>query len=554
MGTYAYLSDKWPKLQDFPDIDAKKVTDWANGLFRPYLFRRSGNWLGCSACGKSASYPQRTVSGYEYEALSTPHNRYARCPWCSRIAQVKDVRYLQKRKLLEEYVPVMILSEKDGHLYGRGYWARKNYQGPLLQKPLFMPTYAYYWGEHISIAYETDTGKPVKTIAGQTYGPKNYLPKPHRSGSWCYSTAEPCYVYGSEALGKTRLRYIKSDKFIPTPNSANRYDRLVDALTLANSYPVTTELLLKQGADWLIGEMVNHVKKNASLINWPASSPRDVLKNINYKEFTAAMAKGYKGPEILNSYIKFRKEGRPEKFGKILELYEMSCYGPEICKFALKYRLSLEKANNYAQRQSKIGAYLTPQYCLQIWQDTIDMAASLGYNTADPAIFFPKQLVRTHDKYTAQLQEKKRLEDELKARQREKEAAVRLEKWAKKYEVEAEGYRIILPRTEREITTEGATLRHCVGGYAVRHMAGRLTILFLRRAAEPEASLYTIEMQGNRLIQIHGYRNDLGREAPAKTMAWFIEPWLKWLAAGSPRDAQGRAKIKIQRKELSEAV
>ena len=558
MSEYAKLAGNLPKMEGFPSIDVLKVTAWANRLFKAYLFRsykKGEHWLGCSACGHSATFPSRLTAGAEYEALTTPHNQHTRCPWCGRMAQIKETRYLQKRKLLKEYVPIMVLTEKGGSLYGRGYWARKDYQGALLAKPLFMGTYAYYWGKHnVSVAFIMDNGREVKTIAGPRYGPKNYLPKPHSTGSWCFSIPEPCYVYGAEELAKTHLRYIQSKKLMPVPGSMETYARLVDTLTLGTSYPVTTELLLKQGAEDLVWDMLHHIRKNATLINWAADSPRTVLRNVSYREFSTAMANGYYGVEILNIYIKFQKAGRPEKLEKIMRTFEAAQYGRPLCEFALKYGLSIEKANNYAQRQLSTQNILTGTYALQIWQDTIDMAASLGYNTADPAIFFPEQLVRTHDKYTAQLQEKKKLEDELKARQREKEAAARLEKWAKKYEVEAEGYRIILPRTEREITTEGATLRHCVGGYAVRHMAGRLTILFLRRAAEPEASLYTIEMQGNRLIQIHGYRNDLGREAPAKTMAWFIEPWLKWLAAGSPRDAQGRAKIKIHRKELSAAV
>ena len=56
-------------------------------------------------------------------------------------------------------------------------------------------------------------------------------------------------------------------------------------------------------------------------------------------------------------------------------------------------------------------------------------------------------------------------------------------------------------------------------------------------------SLYTIEMQGNRLIQIHGYENDRGKAQPRDTMAWILEPWLNWIEKGSKRNKDGSPKL-----------
>ena len=49
-----------------------------------------------------------------------------------------------------------------------------------------------------------------------------------------------------------------------------------------------------------------------------------------------------------------------------------------------------------------------------------------------------------------------------------------------KYEFELDGLRIVFPMTAAAIRREGKLLRHCVGGYADRHMKGVVTILFLR--------------------------------------------------------------------------
>lgn len=94
-----------------------------------------------------------------------------------------------------------------------------------------------------------------------------------------------------------------------------------------------------------------------------------------------------------------------------------------------------------------------------------------------------------------------------------------------------------------EIIREGKNLQHCVGGYAQRHMSGALTICFLRRRDAPHKSLYTIEMQGNRLMQIHGFQNDRNAANPRTTMAWMIKPWLDWIAKGSKRDKDGKPRL-----------
>ena len=97
---------------------------------------------------------------------------------------------------------------------------------------------------------------------------------------------------------------------------------------------------------------------------------------------------------------------------------------------------------------------------------------------------------------------------------------------------------------------EGKALKHCVGGYAARHMTGATTILFLRRRDRPHTPLATIEMNGNRIVQVHGYRNEIEpcAENPERVSARelyknVLDPWLKWLKGGSKREKDGRLKL-----------
>ena len=100
---------------------------------------------------------------------------------------------------------------------------------------------------------------------------------------------------------------------------------------------------------------------------------------------------------------------------------------------------------------------------------------------------------------------------------------------------------IIVPHTVADIIREGKLQRHCVGGYAARHMDGKLTICFLRKTDEPETPLYTIEMHDKHLTQVQGEGNRTPLTPEAKI---FFDRWLKWVKGGSRRNKKGEPIIK----------
>ena len=169
-------------------------------------------------------------------------------------------------------------------------------------------------------------------------------------------------------------------------------------------------------------------------------------------------------------------------------------------------------------------------------------------------VLMPKNLRHRHDEAAKEIRRLQEREKREKIRAEKEAAAKRLEDWHRKYDFSLDGYFIRAADDRDEIIQEGRALEHCVGGYAERHMAGTTTILFLRREETPEASLYTIEMNGNTLKQIHGFRNERdGQQSPKKSMAWMLEPWIKWLKKGSPREKDGSPKLpKFATKTLQE--
>ena len=144
------------------------------------------------------------------------------------------------------------------------------------------------------------------------------------------------------------------------------------------------------------------------------------------------------------------------------------------------------------------------------------------------------------------------MERQWKAKQAERDRAAAADygklrwKLEKKYGFALEGYVIRVPAGKDEILEEGRKLQHCVSGYADRHIAGMVTILFMRKATQPDEPWLTIEMSGNRLVQIHGFKNEgiytcKGRFAPDPREVYreFLDTWLDWLKKGSKRDKNG---------------
>ena len=80
---------------------------------------------------------------------------------------------------------------------------------------------------------------------------------------------------------------------------------------------------------------------------------------------------------------------------------------------------------------------------------------------------------------------------------------------------------VIPPHSSKELIDEGTALRHCVGRYVKRVAQRECVILFVRKVAEPDKSLCTVEVRDGQVVQTRGFDNE---DPPAKIKA-FIERW-----------------------------
>jgi len=522
----------------------KKDVDAINDLFTAYVFRREKTgeiWTSC--CRKHATLPPyHPIWGELHESAPRAWERPSQyrsgketrtvCPFCGKKAQIKDLRYCGQMKNLWEEQHVVVLRAVNGVLWAQAAWVQKNYsRETLCEPPRARTASTYRFGKNdvtwVYVSWWTGAGalkkSSYKTLRVRTVDEPFGWTSQWGSGYW---------VIGGEELNKTSVKYCGFEEDL------KHCQGLMKSLHVAFARPRQVEMLHKFGLDSVIYDLTGRGVKNCALFDWNEPDPR-LSFDMTFDELRAAKTAGA-GADDMVLYKILRKAGLRAEFEDLRELREyFRTETNRIVRKCAKYGVSPEKVNRYLHR---LGEKNAPQM-RQMWLDYVRMAENLRWNLKEQSVLLPKDLRSRHDEAAAE--ENERLH-QIYLREHAEELAKQkeqLKKRHKKYDFEFGGYFIRLADDPQEILAEGKTLKHCVGGYAERHMSGKTSILFLRKADEPLRSLFTIEMDGAKLRQIHGYKNDMNGPQPSKTMAWMLEPWLAWVAAGSKRNKDGSPKI-----------
>lgn len=551
-----------PALNDFPEIDIPAVEKFANAMFTPYLFFRRHSdrvELTASCCMRfgEMDIPPRTVTTREMEIMYGEHNDYATCPWCGTRVKMKNISRLGQKKNLEEWHRLVVLSEKDGDIYARAFWLKKDYKAKLNEPPLFYMPEAYFFGAGRAIMWGQSayTGKMCAEVLEGTYNPaRRTITEPFSEGG-LYRHWLSYAVYNEFAIRQSRFRYCEYENFQHRYYSAmidqveNRTD-LMKYLALCSIYPRQTEMLMKCGYQAFVCDMVIGRCKNSRAINWKADTPKDLL-GLTKEELRELETSGA-GIYSIEWYKYLKKAGLQTSFEDLKEIRdELRNNDKTLYKLCRKYNVKPLRVcrylNKFTGHRCHGAGYMDTNTVFGLWKDYLHFADDLGWNLKEESVLLPKNLDAKHNEAAAEYQKKQEVERIAADAELVKKSQESLERRRKKYNFELGGYSIRIAETPAEILLEGAVLKHCVGGYAYRHMEGETTILFLRRCDTPAVSLYTIEMHGNRLQQIHGFKNDAlasyGKQ-PRQAMKWMLDPWLDWIRAGSKRDKNGNPIIK----------
>lgn len=136
------------------------------------------------------------------------------------------------------------------------------------------------------------------------------------------------------------------------------------------------------------------------------------------------------------------------------------------------------------------------------YRDYLNMAKARGMNISDEIVYRNKKWRTFHAQYI----EEKEADEDKKINEKYQNIVNDYEENCREFQAAAEGYLFLVPRSASDIRNEGRLQHHCVGraGYIEKMNKRESFIIFLRKAAEPKVPYYTIETDGNRIIQAYG--------------------------------------------------
>lgn len=335
---------------------------------------------------------------------------------------------------------------------------------------------------------------------------------------------------GWKNIEKTPFRYIPQIKYTDT----------MSALFVVAFYPAQVEMLEKTGCDDFARDLIKNKRKNKIVFNWDAPTVKTAWK-ISKEEMRKAKARkeesGAGLRATLTAYVKLRKEELKTSTDFIFEnLYDMATIQNRKPKGV---NIPPSRIMRYVQKKSP--EFKSNYLVINTWIDYITAMQKLGRDLEEERVVFPKDLKRAHDEA---IEEQRLLEERIRAEEDEKrfrENIGKLVARSKKFNFRMGGMFIRVAMSPEEIRSEGKALAHCVGGYAERHIAGKTTILFMRKLEEPNTPLYTVEVDNNgRIVQAHGYHNEEdGELPPMEKYPQFFAAWELWYTRGSKRKKDG---------------
>lgn len=312
-------------------------------------------------------------------------------------------------------------------------------------------------------------------------------------------------VLNFSEIHKSDMRYSQADKYTG--------DLLMSYLGLYVRHP-NVEYLVKQGYEHLIYEEeygywygTGTKLRTYHRINWKSN---DLLKMLGLSRIEFKLLQGRE--KLYECYVDWREKYPYWKAEDLMSLALLAgdSHGlfETCCKISGTEPLKLVRYLVGKQSVESISDY----------KDYLDQCKKIGYDLKDRLVVMPHNFHAKHE----ELNEIERTLE----RERKEETHRILEKQMNEHKELRDRleYRLgdlilIQPKSLQEIVDEGATLSHCVGGFAERHARGALTIMFLRRAKEPDKPYYTMEVSKEfRIVQCRGYANNVihrgGEEKP----------------------------------------
>jgi len=298
------------------------------------------------------------------------------------------------------------------------------------------------------------------------------------------------------AVKGTPFQYSTWEKYVRYQNKDYVSD-MVHFFDLAARYPCI-EYLTKIGMQEMVwAKLYNNPTHGA--INWNGKTLPKVLR-ITKQDIKEVRASGlvFK-PHHLRYFQTARKKGLDISISEAFVLAGLEYSGyQDYYKIALTFG-SEQKVIKYFLKQIRKGHYAEATDVLVDWRDYRRQCAELGIDLKEEHNLFPNDLYAAHTKLTHRIKIKQDELINLKIQQRIHALDKLTFEW--------NGYLIRPAQSSIELFEEGKRLKHCVGSYAKDYAEGKKDIFLIREIEKPNIPFYTMEVQGNKVVQCRGLRN-----------------------------------------------
>lgn len=487
--------------------------------------KRIGRVYHCPECGGYIEADGER-DDYQFTPNELHHGETMVCD-CGYTAKLLCVGKMRSFETVNDREWFVFCKAKDGWLFlicavGERFFSRED----LDPTPVFdvRKVYAIKPGQRAAWTAQWRWGEDGRSVRGlrrmkSTGGAA--FPGVSYQGARCY------YLLGRDAIDETEMRYCAWREAFRAWNMDGSYPvHGAEAYLLLYSKLPMIEMLVKSGLDEPVKSRLEGFPGNW---DWRAKTPWEFLRmqKADFKlwrksglPFSVIEWKNSVFPEIpWKDYIDLRNIWGAA-MGQAVETYGASRYWKKLCRW-------WKPGNSWRE-----------------WQDTLEMETQVGNDISHENVLMPEDIHARHEELRQMID---RMENEALIEGYEK----RRKELQRRFAYSDGDMIIVVPEDGEDVAKEGEALRHCVKGYAKRHMQGVTCILFLRFCVSPGTRYVTIELDENKLEikQIHGYGNDrYYSQKPGTIHKEFLDQWLAWVRAGSRREKNGKPRERKERK------
>lgn len=468
--SYMVLTPKLPKgFQKWVDI-----TGMAHSRYVFYFYRK----------GKMTQQGYCTFCHKEVEVFKPRHNISGICPHCKKQIVFKAIR---KAGRVIDRGAVAVLQKINGGLIARYFTVTKTYEN------IREPEISYLECERT--LYFEDKIKQFEWAEFRQTGKVR----------WCDDVSK--YYFDNVVLYSENLKETLADtkyQFCALQEFATRWE---GALVNVNGYLTSylkipfIEYLTKLRLYRLTEEITGRRYFSYCGLNVNGKTLQEIL-GVRKKQLSLLQKLNVTSEEleVLQEAEKVGYEFTAEEFRELFNKYGK--YALSNIVRVMKY-VSFNKILKYIESRDTKNL----QNVVSDWKDYISFCEKLGYDLKNEFVLFPRHLKKAHDTAYKMVQSLERKERNKKYQRLSKETATYFQNLQQKIGWENEKYVVMAPKNLFEIITEGHKLHHCVGNYAESAAQGETIILFLRKKENLQKPFYTMEVQGEEILQCRGFNN-----------------------------------------------